>query len=288
LTRVGISYIKTTDRNYCRYGGAGERLGVEVPSLFVSGWWMWNSPYINHFISADTVIPSYTNPQDLNRYSYVNNNPLRYADPSGHMQVDNQDMQKNHASMNCSKYPQYCSNGKKKSKQELNKMRNHGSSQKEMRGGFADLFPGGIAGSWGPPNDIDPADFNELLGKIRTDVHETPSALLVLKSPIYDTPFYNRNGKYTGTGCLNGKCYDRSELNYVGEGELWAGLGFTKDRTHGIVSAWKAIYGHSPSQGTIEMTDIGFDHYQELYPPAAPGYNYIAPFIMIPQFGGDS
>jgi hypothetical protein len=39
------------------------------------------------------------------------------------MEVENKDMQKNHTSMNCSKYPQYCSNGKKKSPDELAKMR---------------------------------------------------------------------------------------------------------------------------------------------------------------------
>jgi len=30
-------------------------------------------------------VPSYANPQNLNRYSYVTNNPLRYTDPTGHM-----------------------------------------------------------------------------------------------------------------------------------------------------------------------------------------------------------
>ena len=44
----------------------------------------WNSPYINRFLSADTVTPTYANPQSLNRYSYVLNNPLRYTDPTGH------------------------------------------------------------------------------------------------------------------------------------------------------------------------------------------------------------
>ena len=29
-------------------------------------------------------MPGYTNPQNLNRYSYVTNNPLRYTDPTGH------------------------------------------------------------------------------------------------------------------------------------------------------------------------------------------------------------
>jgi hypothetical protein len=33
-------------------------------------------------------VPGYTNPQSLNRYSYVLNNPLRYTDPSGHMQCE--------------------------------------------------------------------------------------------------------------------------------------------------------------------------------------------------------
>ena len=32
-------------------------------------------------------MPGYANPQNLNRYSYVVNNPLRYIDPSGHKAV---------------------------------------------------------------------------------------------------------------------------------------------------------------------------------------------------------
>jgi hypothetical protein len=47
-----------------------------------------NSPYINRFVSADTIVPGYANPQNLNRYSYVTNNPLRYTDPTGHMLDD--------------------------------------------------------------------------------------------------------------------------------------------------------------------------------------------------------
>jgi hypothetical protein len=44
----------------------------------------WNSPYINHFTQPDTIIPDQTSPQGWDRYAYVNNNPLRYADPTGH------------------------------------------------------------------------------------------------------------------------------------------------------------------------------------------------------------
>ncbi|MCK5923968.1 MAG: hypothetical protein KAG66_23740, partial [Methylococcales bacterium] len=41
-------------------------------------------PNTNRFISADTIVPDPTNPQSLNRYTYVYNNPLRFTDPSGH------------------------------------------------------------------------------------------------------------------------------------------------------------------------------------------------------------
>jgi hypothetical protein len=33
-------------------------------------------------------VPGYTNPQDLNLYSYVLNNPVRYTDPTGHRCIE--------------------------------------------------------------------------------------------------------------------------------------------------------------------------------------------------------
>ncbi len=41
-------------------------------------------PSIGRFIQADTIVPEPGNPQSLNRYSYVLNNPLKYTDPTGH------------------------------------------------------------------------------------------------------------------------------------------------------------------------------------------------------------
>ena len=45
-------------------------------------------PALGRFISADTLVPSPSDPQSLNRYSYVLNNPLKYTDPSGHFTRD--------------------------------------------------------------------------------------------------------------------------------------------------------------------------------------------------------
>ncbi|MEM9776971.1 MAG: Tox-REase-5 domain-containing protein [Chloroflexota bacterium] len=38
----------------------------------------------NRFLTPDTIVPDPTNPQTLNRYSYVNNRPINLWDPSGH------------------------------------------------------------------------------------------------------------------------------------------------------------------------------------------------------------
>jgi RHS repeat-associated protein len=39
------------------------------------------SPYLNRFISPDTIIPNPTQSQSWNRYLYVGNNPINYTDP---------------------------------------------------------------------------------------------------------------------------------------------------------------------------------------------------------------
>ena len=44
-------------------------------------------PWAGQFITPDSIIPDYSNPQSLNRYSYTLNNPMRYIDPTGHWTV---------------------------------------------------------------------------------------------------------------------------------------------------------------------------------------------------------
>ena len=45
-------------------------------------------PVLGRFVQADTIVPQPGNPGSLNRYSYTQNNPLRYTDPSGHFVED--------------------------------------------------------------------------------------------------------------------------------------------------------------------------------------------------------
>ncbi|MBL8099940.1 MAG: hypothetical protein JNK81_12205 [Anaerolineales bacterium] len=51
------------------------------------------SPYLNHFTQPDSIVPDPTNPQAWNRFSYANNNPVKFNDPSGHCSGDATDSQ---------------------------------------------------------------------------------------------------------------------------------------------------------------------------------------------------
>jgi len=72
-----------TDRRY-----TGQRQeSVGLGSLYDYGARFY-SPALGRFLSADTIVPEPGNPQSLNRFSYSNNSPLRYTDPSGHCGAD--------------------------------------------------------------------------------------------------------------------------------------------------------------------------------------------------------
>ena len=45
-------------------------------------------PFLTRFTQPDEEIPDPYNPQDLNRYSYVRNNPYKYVDPTGEIPID--------------------------------------------------------------------------------------------------------------------------------------------------------------------------------------------------------
>jgi hypothetical protein len=123
------------------------------------------------------------------------------------------------------------------------------------------------------PALIDPAEFIELLFTISNDVHQSTPFTLVLGSTGFDTPFYDEGlygYKQPGVGCLYGKCYARHELNYIAQGALWARVGLSKEQTYLIVWVWKLSpvmhYPTTPSPGTLEMTDIGYDTYMPTPP----------------------
>ena len=91
---------RTTELRYYPYGAVRYNAGNQVTTYRFTGQrWdsgtalyfynaRWYDPVVGRFLAADTIVPQPGNPQSLNRYSYVLNNPLRFVDPSGHAAVD--------------------------------------------------------------------------------------------------------------------------------------------------------------------------------------------------------
>ena len=63
----------------------GQEIDIDT-GLYYYGARYYN-PHSGRFISADSVIDGVKNPQGYNRYSYVQNNPITYNDPTGHWSV---------------------------------------------------------------------------------------------------------------------------------------------------------------------------------------------------------
>lgn len=68
-------------------GFTGHRSDVSNGLIYMKA--RYYDPAMGRFLTPDTMIASPYNPQGLNRYSYVDNNPLIYIDPTGHWKLRN-------------------------------------------------------------------------------------------------------------------------------------------------------------------------------------------------------
>ena len=77
----GETYTNTGTANVA-YKYTGKELDDSTGLYFYEA--RYYDAILGRFISADTIVPSATDPQALNRYSYARNNPILFNDPSGH------------------------------------------------------------------------------------------------------------------------------------------------------------------------------------------------------------
>jgi len=73
----------TSGGSNIRHKFTGQELDDETGLYYYGA--RYYDPAIGRFVSADSIVQDYTDPQTLNRYSYCRNNPLIYVDPSGHL-----------------------------------------------------------------------------------------------------------------------------------------------------------------------------------------------------------
>jgi RHS repeat-associated protein len=67
------------------YGFTGRERDLQSELLYFGA--RYYDPVAAHFAQPDTMVPMLYRPQTLNRYSYVDNNPLGYVDPTGHFKI---------------------------------------------------------------------------------------------------------------------------------------------------------------------------------------------------------
>jgi len=60
----------------------GKRLDESTGLYYFGG--RYYDPQLGRFIQPDPLVPNPGNPQDLNRFTYARNNPLKYTDPTGY------------------------------------------------------------------------------------------------------------------------------------------------------------------------------------------------------------
>jgi RHS repeat-associated protein len=78
----GVQKAATASAN--RVGYTGQRLDEETGLMALGNGERNYQPQFGNFLQQDSVTGSISDPQSLNRYSYVSNNPLSYTDPTGH------------------------------------------------------------------------------------------------------------------------------------------------------------------------------------------------------------
>ncbi len=64
------------------HGFTGQRLDSSTGLYFYNA--RYYDPSLGRFTQPDSIVPAPSDPQALNRYSYVRNNPINLTDPSGH------------------------------------------------------------------------------------------------------------------------------------------------------------------------------------------------------------
>jgi RHS repeat-associated protein len=78
----GETFSNTGSVDFEQHRFTGQEQDPETGLYFYHA--RYYNPVLGRFLSPDALVPDPGNPQSLNRYSYVGNNPVNLTDPSGH------------------------------------------------------------------------------------------------------------------------------------------------------------------------------------------------------------
>ncbi len=261
-----------TSHKHNNLGGGADDLGL----IYMNA--RYYLPGVGRFASADTIVPDPDNPQNYNRYSYAQNNPVKYSDPTGHYVEDASggsyscDDQQQCKAMAVDSTPTVGSCGKNcvytydkkgipyvKSSSGNRSLSEHPTTTNtRCTNTLAECF---IKKGISPfqDNQINQGEFDDMLDEIAKDLYDHWTPGIGTPSPDwigekawslgpaylagrgrYDTPFYDGGGIYESDQevCLGHACYGRSEVNYVAQGMWAAAAGDSLEDTLEITTYW--------------------------------------------------
>jgi RHS repeat-associated protein len=82
-TYYAFGEVRTSEGNALPtdYTFSGQKFDASTSLMYYVA--RYYDPLLGRFTQPDSTVPGAGNPQNLNRYSYVRNNPVRYTDPTG-------------------------------------------------------------------------------------------------------------------------------------------------------------------------------------------------------------
>ena len=91
-TYYAYGAVRTTDGTLpTDYTFTGQKIDASDGLMYYGA--RYYDAAMGRFIQPDSIIPNQYDPQSLNRYAYVRNNPVRYTDPTGHRECGGADQE---------------------------------------------------------------------------------------------------------------------------------------------------------------------------------------------------
>ncbi|MBN2257638.1 MAG: RHS repeat-associated core domain-containing protein, partial [Anaerolineaceae bacterium] len=234
-------------------------------------------PRLGRWLSADNIVPDPANPQSLNRFSYVIGNPLKYADPSGHLYLDdpiadsNRSLDWRYAQGKVTPYEATLVEFSRLLAKIAQGEKHYGcGTLGECHGGArTDRDDDHQYVPLEPYETISEDAFNGLLEAVHQDLKTEftirawpgsqagyiPGALA--GRGWYDTPLWDGDQEDTVV-CIEGyKCSRRSHVNYIAQGMWGARAGETLEETLEVVNWWNQYkYGHPADPDELYWAEV--------------------------------
>jgi len=195
------------------------------------------------------------------RYAYVENNPLRYADPSGHCTNGGLDTI-------------ICAAGIIVTVVILKYDDARRAEVKPQSSGCTDTlavcFERREIKEFASGEQIDPEEFDDMLVAIFEDVESKFRTPYDYARTVYDTPFYTGNSVSNPNEfpdklvCFGTNCYHQSAVNYVAQGMYSAASGQSLENARKMTDDWnRMLYKHSVTEEELYWLEFGYNYYTQ-------------------------